>query len=102
MHHTNLLVELGIFKGQMNCKIEAFGGWTEEQITRKKSLSHFSRRFLKILRKNLKNLKKIPNSKKISKITKIFKKISRDLNLCHFFFDFFALRMRIPFRAILT
>ena len=71
-------------------------GWNERipegQITRKKSLSHFSRRFLKILRKNLKNLKKIPNSKKISKITKIFKKISRDLNLCHFFSSFFAPR----------
>ena len=66
----------------------------------KKSLSHFSRRFLKIREKISKILKRPKNpknlEKKSQKITKIFRKISRDLNPCHFFFDLFALRSDIP------
>ena len=70
-------------------------GLSEGQITLKnlkknpKNLKKKSQKSQKSQKNHEKNLEKIPKVpkilKKISKITKIFKKISRDLNLCHFF-----------------
>ena len=49
------------------------------------------------MKKNSK-IPKFPNIlKKSSKITKIFRKISRDLNLCHFFSSYLALVKNDPY-----